>query len=184
MTPIYFATPAELRQWFEQHHEQEKELLVGFYKVGSGKPSITWSESVDQALCFGWIDGVRRNIGQDSYCIRFTPRKSKSNWSAVNIKKVEALQQQGLLHPAGQACFEKREEARSRVYAYEKAPVLLAEAYERRFRENPQAWDFFQSQGAYYRRVATNWVMTAKQEKTRLSRLETLIQSSEAGRKV
>jgi uncharacterized protein YdeI (YjbR/CyaY-like superfamily) len=173
-----------LRQWFEQNHDQEKELLVGFYKVGSRRPSITWSESVDQALCFGWIDGVRKSLDPDSYCIRFTPRKPKSIWSAVNIEKVAVLQQQGLMHPAGLASFDKREEDRSRVYAYETAPVQLAEAYEKQFRQNPTAWAFFQSQGAYYRQVAMNWVMTAKQEKTRLSRLETLIRSSEAGHKV
>jgi uncharacterized protein YdeI (YjbR/CyaY-like superfamily) len=184
MNPIFFATPADLRQWFENNHDREKELLVGFYKVNSGKAGITWPESVDQALCFGWIDGIRKTIDQESYCNRFTPRKPGSNWSAVNINKVAALQQQGLMHPAGLASFDKRTEDRSRVYAYEKTPAPLAQEYEKRFRENQKAWAFFQSQAPYYHRVALNWVMTAKQEKTRLSRLDTLIASSEAGRKV
>jgi uncharacterized protein YdeI (YjbR/CyaY-like superfamily) len=184
LTPTFFATPADLRHWFEKNHDREKELLVGFYKVGSDKPSITWPESVDQALCFGWIDGIRKTLDQESYCIRFTPRKPKSIWSAVNINKVAALQQQGLMQPAGLACFEKRTEDRSAIYAYEKAPVQLAAGYEQQFRENARAWDFFQQQAPSYRQVAMNWVMTAKQEKTRLSRLQTLIAGSAAGRKV
>jgi uncharacterized protein YdeI (YjbR/CyaY-like superfamily) len=184
MIATFFATPADLRQWFENNHDREKELLVGFYKVGSGKPSITWPDSVDQALCFGWIDGVRKTLDQESYCIRFTPRRPKSIWSAVNIKKVAALQQQGLMHAAGLASFEKRSKDRSAIYAYEKAPVQLAADYDRLFRANAPAWDFFQKQAPGYRQVTLNWVMTAKQEKTRLSRLQTLIAGSAAGRKL
>jgi uncharacterized protein YdeI (YjbR/CyaY-like superfamily) len=181
--PNIFASPAELRQWFEKNHDREKELLVGFYKVGSPKPSITWSEAVDQALCFGWIDGIRRSIDGESYQNRFTPRKPKSNRSGVNIRKVEALIAQGLMHPAGLASYALRQEARSRVYSYQMEPHQLAAEFEARFKANPGAWDFFQSQAPYYRRLCINRVMSAKQEKTRISRLESLIQKSAAGRK-
>ena len=119
MSPIFFATQADFRDWLEEYHELETELLVGFYKVGSGKPSMSWSESVDEALCFGWIDGVRRSVDAESYSIRFTPRKAKSIWSAVNIAKIEVLTAKGLMKPAGIAAFAKRDENNSKIYAYE-----------------------------------------------------------------
>ncbi|MBC7923465.1 MAG: YdeI/OmpD-associated family protein [Ferruginibacter sp.] len=183
MTPIFFATPSDFRAWLEENHHRETALLVGFYKVGSDKPSITWSQSVDEALCFGWIDGVRKSLESDSYCIRFTPRKTKSIWSAVNIRKVEELTNQGRMQPSGLAIFNQREESRSKIYSYEKEPVKLDEAYENKFRLNQKAWTFFQSQASYYRNRATNWVMSARQEITRVSRLDTLISVSEEERR-
>jgi uncharacterized protein YdeI (YjbR/CyaY-like superfamily) len=179
MKPIFFPTPADFRRWLEENHERETELLVGFYKVGSGKPSMTWSEAVDQALCFGWIDGVRRAIDAESYSNRFTPRRAKSNWSAVNIKKVEELTAQGLMQPAGLAAYEKREESRSKIYVYENAPKQFSDEFEKRFRANLKAWNFFEKQANWYKKQMVSWVMTAKQETTRERRLEKLIAASE-----
>ena len=145
---------------------------------------MTWSESVDQALCFGWIDGVRKSIDKDSYMIRFTPRRHGSIWSAVNIKKVEELTGQGLMHPAGLAAFGLRKEEKSRVYAYEQKTVKLSAEYEEKFRAHPQAWKFFQSLPPSYHKPAINWVMSAKQEATRLKRLDELIADSASGRRI
>ena len=162
-----------------------QELWVGFYKKSSGKPSITWPEAVDQALCFGWIDGQRKGIDDVSYTIRFTPRKPRSIWSAVNVKRVGELTAQGLMHPAGLKAFENRTEEKSGVYAYEQeTPAELDADYEQRFRANQTAWDFFQAQAAWYRRAAIWWVISAKKEETRLKRLATLIEDSERGRTV
>jgi uncharacterized protein YdeI (YjbR/CyaY-like superfamily) len=180
MEPIFFKTPNEFRKWLEKHHETEKELLVGFYKVGTKKPSMTWSEAVDQALCFGWIDGVRRSIDDESYCNRFTPRKPTSNWSAINIKKVEELTKAGLMTPAGQKAFELRKEEKSGVYSHE----ILDPAYEKQFKSNKKAWEFFNNQAPSYKKVMLHWIMSAKQEKTRLSRLEKAIRESELGKRV
>jgi uncharacterized protein YdeI (YjbR/CyaY-like superfamily) len=184
MKALFFSTSAELRTWFEKNHDKETEILIGFYKVGSGKKSITWSESVDQALCFGWIDGVRKSIDQESYMIRFTPRKANSTWSAVNIKKIEELVRQGLMKAEGLEAFNKRKEANSKIYSYEKEPVVLEKSYAKKLKANKEAWIFFQSQPLSYRKTATDWVMRAKQEATRLSRLAALINDSEAGMKV
>jgi uncharacterized protein YdeI (YjbR/CyaY-like superfamily) len=156
-------------------------LLVGFYKTGSGKRSITWPQSVDQALCFGWIDGVRRSVDAESYSIRFTPRKPKSIWSAVNINKVEELTAKGLMQPAGLAAYAKREESRSRVYSFENEEQVLKPEYEEQFKANAKAWAFFQAQAPWYKKVSLHRVMTVKQEKTRLSRLEGLIKACEEG---
>lgn len=184
MIPIFFANQIDFRNWLEKYHDKETELLVGFYKVGTGKPSMTWSQSVDEALCFGWIDGVRKSIDKDSYCIRFTPRRPKSVWSAVNIKKVEELTKLGLMQPAGIAAFAKREESKSRIYAYENEPQQLPADFEKLFAANKKAWAFFQKQAPYYRKLATKWVMSAKQEATRESRLARLIFESENERKI
>lgn len=184
MTPVFFAVQSDFRRWLRENHKKETELLVGFYKVGSHKPSLTWTQSVDEALCFGWIDGVRKSIDKDSYCIRFTPRKPKSIWSAVNILKIEELTEKGLMQPAGIAAFEKREENKSRIYAYEKEPVNLSLEFEKKLKDNEKAWKFFQAQAPSYQKIAINWVMSAKQEATRISRLEKLITNSEAGQKV
>ena len=184
LKPTYFATPSDFRKWLQDHHEHEKELLVGFYKVGSGKPSMTWPESVDEAICFGWIDGIRRSIDENRYCIRFTPRKAGSIWSAVNIKKVESLSKLGLMQPAGLAAYSKRSESKSAIYAYEKAPVALANNFQTRFKANKKAWIFFISLPPSYQRTAINWVMSAKQELTRLKRMEALISDSEEGLKI
>lgn len=181
MQPIFFATQEEFRKWLEKNHAKETELLVGFHKVDSGKPSMTWSQSVDQALCFGWIDGVRKSIDKDSYCIRFTPRKSTSIWSAVNIKKIEELTQQGLMHPAGIASFQNRQENKSKIYTYENEEVKLSPEFEKRFKANKLAWKYFQSLAPSYKKSSTNWVMSAKQESTRSKRLDQLIMDSEAG---
>lgn len=178
MTITFFAAQAEFRKWLEKHHKKETELIVGFYKVGSDKPSMTWSQSVDQALCFGWIDGIRKSIDKESYCIRFTPRKSTSIWSAINIKKVEELNKSGLMTPQGQKAFTLRTENKSRIYAHEKEPVNLAANYERQFKINKLAWNFFNVQAPSYRKVMIHWIMNAKQEKTRLSRLEKTIKIS------
>lgn len=184
MTPIFFEKQDDFRKWLEENHDKETELIVGFYKVGSGKPSMNWSQSVDEALCFGWIDGITRSIDKDSYCIRFTPRRAKSIWSAVNIKKVEELTKKGLMKPAGIAAFAKREESRSRIYAYETEPVNLSVDFEKQFKANEKAWSFFESQAPYYRKLATKWVMSAKQDATRRSRLARLIGESENKRKI
>jgi uncharacterized protein YdeI (YjbR/CyaY-like superfamily) len=184
MDPVFFPDKAAFRKWLEAHHQTEKELLVGFYKVASGKPSITWPESVDEALCFGWIDGIRKSINEDSYTIRFTPRKAGSIWSAINIKKVEELSKAGKMYPAGLAAFAKRSEQKSAIYSYEKAPVKLDTKFEKGFKANKKAWKFFHSLPPSYQRTAINWVMSAKQEATRLKRMQALIDDSEQGLKI
>lgn len=185
MRPMFFATPAEFRAWLAEHHASATELVVGFYKKGSGRPSITWPESVDQALCYGWIDGIRRGLDADSYTIRFTPRKPRSTWSAVNIKRAKELIDEGLMQPAGRAAFEARADDRSAIYSYEQRHgAVLAPGHEQRFRANPTAWAFFQAQPPSYRKVAVYWVTSAKREETRLRRLDTLIAHSAAGRRL
>jgi len=181
MTPLFFAKQADFRKWLQKNHQKQTELLVGFYKVGSGKPSMTWSQSVDEALCFGWIDGVRTSIDKDSYQIRFTPRKPTSIWSAINIKKMEELIKAGLMQPAGLASFEKRKEHRSKVYSHEKEAVAFTKDFTKKFKANKKAWKYFESLAPSYRKVSTHWVMSAKQEQTRLKRLNQLILESEAG---
>lgn len=180
----FFQRPADLRRWLEKHHDSESEQWVGFYKKGSGRTSITWPESVDESLCFGWIDGLRKSIDDESYKIRFTPRKAKSIWSAVNIKRAGELIELGLMHPAGLAAFEKREESRSRKYAYEQNSVGLGAAYLAKFKQNKKAWAFFQTQPPHYQRTAIHWVTSAKQEATRERRLATLIEDSAASLRI
>ena len=136
VTPLFFAKLSAFRKWLEKNHQKKNGLLVGFYKSSSGKKSITWPESVDEALCFGWIDGVRKSIDEESYSIRFTPRKPKSNWSAINIKKIALLNSKGLMHAAGIAAFECREEARSKIYSYEKEPVRLSAIFEKKYSDS------------------------------------------------
>lgn len=183
--PRYFSTPAAWRAWLEEHHASETELLVGFYKRGSGRPSITWPESVDQALCFGWIDGVRRSIDESRYTIRFTPRKPRSTWSNVNIKRMGELGELGLVHAAGHSAFAARDSKRSGIYAYEARRLAAFDAEaERRFKANGAAWSFFSAQAPWYRRTATFWVVSAKREATRAARLEQLITHSAAGRRL
>ena len=175
MTPTFFSSPLDFRKWLKKNHKKETELLVGFYKVNSGKPSMTWSQSVDEALCFGWIDGVRHSIDQESYQVRFTPRKPTSIWSAVNIKKMEELVTKGLMQPAGLKIFELRKENKSKLYAYEKEEVKFTTTFEKKFKANKVAWNYFQSLAPSYKKPSINWVMSAKQETTREKRLETLI---------
>ena len=183
MEARFFATPAELRDWFELHHADEPELVIGYYKKATGRPSITWQESVDEALCFGWIDGIRRRIDDESYCNRFTPRRLRSNWSAINIKRVGELIEQGRMTPAGLAAFEARDEARSAVYSYEqRRAATLDPEQERRFRAEGAAWEWFQSRPPSFRRAAVYWVTSAKKPETRERRLATLIEDAAAGR--
>ena len=167
-----------------KNHESADELLVGFYKKGSGKPSITWPESVDQALCFGWIDGVRRSFGEDGYTIRFTPRRAKSFWSLVNVKRAKELIAEGLMQPAGLAAFEKRDEKRTGQYAYERESAAFDKEMEKKFRANARAWKFFEAQPPGFRKQMTVYVMTAKQAETRERRLQRLIDASAAGRRL
>lgn len=178
MKATFFKTPADLRKWFENHHDKEQELLVGFYKRDSGKPSISWPESVDEALCFGWIDGVRRSLGETSYSIRFTPRRARSTWSAVNIKRVEELTKRGLMMPSGLRAFAARKENRSGVYSYEQRTADLPEPYQRLLKKNRAAWKFFEDQPPSYRKAANWWVLSAKKEETRVKRLDKLIDYS------
>ena len=180
----YFRTPSDLRLWFEKHHSTARELWVGYYKTNSGKPSITWPESVDEALCYGWIDGIRKRVDDTSYTIRFTPRKSGSVWSAVNIKRVQALVKQGRMQPAGRKAYQVRKEKRSGIYSYEQRSATLVEPYATRLRRNRAAWAFFQAQPASYQKAVNWWVVSAKQEATRLRRLEQLIADSADGRRI
>jgi uncharacterized protein YdeI (YjbR/CyaY-like superfamily) len=184
MNPHYFTSPIKFHQWLEKHHATSSELLVGFYKVGSGKPSIAYQEALDEALCFGWIDGIRKSVDEERYTIRFTPRKPTSNWSNVNIKRMQELIAAGRVQPAGLAAFEARTAAKSGVYTYENRPRQLPPEYEKIFRKNKPAWAFFQSQAPYYQRTACGWVMSAKKEETRLRRLATLIEDSAQGRRL
>jgi len=179
--PTFFAKQSDFRKWLQKNHKKESELLVGLYKVDSGKPNMTWSQSVDEALCFGWIDGVRKSIDKDSYQIRFTQRKSTSIWSAINIKKIEELTKQGLMQPAGLASFEKRTESKSKIYSYEKDKVDLTQDFKKQFKANKKAWDYFLSLAPSYRKVSAHWVMSAKQEMTKIKRLNQLISDSAAG---
>ena len=182
MKPLFFATAEELGAWLERHHESETELIVGFYKKGSGKPSVTWQEAVEQALRFGWIDGVRRGLDEASYTNRFTPRKPRSNWSLINVAKVEELKQRGLMAPAGLRAYEARTPERTGVYSCERSePAVLPAEFERRFRRNRPAWEWFEARPPGYRRTATHWVVSAKREETRLRRLQQLIDCSAEG---
>jgi uncharacterized protein YdeI (YjbR/CyaY-like superfamily) len=181
----FFAAPEDFRAWLAAHHATETELVVGFYKKSSGRPSITWPQSVDQALCFGWIDGVRRSIDDVSYCIRFTPRQARSTWSAVNVKRVSELVAQGLVAPAGLAAFERRADDRTAIYSYEqRTSAALEPEQERRLRADAAAWAFFAAQPNWYRRAATHWVTSAKKPETRERRLAQLIEDSRAGRTI
>jgi uncharacterized protein YdeI (YjbR/CyaY-like superfamily) len=183
--PRFFRTPADFRTWLHANHHRATELLVGFHKKGSGKPSLTWPESVDEALCYGWIDGVRRSLGQDSYTIRFTPRKAASIWSNVNVAKVEALLKAGRMMPAGLAAWARRDPVKTGVYAFERLEAAsFDEAAAARFRRARAAWRYFQAQPPGYRRLATHWVVSAKRPDTRERRLAALIDHSARGERL
>jgi uncharacterized protein YdeI (YjbR/CyaY-like superfamily) len=184
LKPKFFKSPSDFRKWLAARHANAKELLVGFYKKDSGKLSITWPESVDEALCFGWIDGIRRRIDDDSYSIRFTPRKTSSTWSAVNIGRAKELISAGRMTPAGEKAFAARKENRSGIYSYEQRCAELVEPYAGKLRRNKAAAKFFASQPPSYRKAANWWVLSAKQEVTRLSRLDKLISLSAAGQTI
>ncbi len=177
----HFATPAELRKWFTKYHADTQELWVGFHKKGSGKPSITWPESVDEALCVGWIDGVRKSLGEESYVIRFTPRKRTSIWSMVNVNRVAVLTAEGRMQPTGRAAFEARSHAKTGVYAFEQDKPELSVADICAFKKHKVAWKFFEAQPPGYRRQMSWRVTNAKREATRAKRLLQLIEASEAG---
>jgi uncharacterized protein YdeI (YjbR/CyaY-like superfamily) len=182
---VFFTTPGELRAWFEQHHADAPELLVGYWKKHTGRPGITHTEAIEQALCFGWIDSVGRRIDDDRYAVRFTPRRKGSVWSAVNIAAVARLTEQGLMHPAGQHAFDTRRPDRVAVYSYEQpADAALDEAQLALFRADEQAWAWFDAQPPSYRRAAVHWVVSAKRADTRERRLHQLITDSRVSRRV
>jgi uncharacterized protein YdeI (YjbR/CyaY-like superfamily) len=177
--PKFFATPAEWRAWLEVNHVRVEELWVGLHKRDSGKASITWPEAVDGALCFGWIDGVRKSVDDDCYKIRFTPRKPRSVWSAVNVRRAKELAELGLMRAAGLAAFAKHDASRSRRYSYEQRKTAkLPRALEEQFRECAGAWEFFRMQAPWYRWTCTWWIISAKKEETQRKRLDTLIECS------
>ncbi|MBE2182789.1 MAG: YdeI/OmpD-associated family protein [Anaerolineae bacterium] len=177
--PVFFETAADFRMWLEKNHQSETELWVGMYKKSTGRPSITWPEVVDQCLCFGWIDGLRKTIDEYRFMNRITPRKPTSNWSAVNIAKVETLTAQGLMYPAGLEAFSKRKDEKSRVYSFEQAKeAALNEEEIAQFQRHPEAWAWFESRPPGYRRKAIHWVISAKRAETRQKRLAALIEES------
>jgi uncharacterized protein YdeI (YjbR/CyaY-like superfamily) len=183
--PIFFANPSEFQVWLEKNHDKASEIWVGFHKKGSGKSSITWQESVDEALCFGWIDSIRKSVSNTSYANRFTRRKTRSTWSAINIKRAKELIRLGRMQPAGLEAFEHRSDDRSAIYSYEQRQTAkLSRDFEKRFRVNRKAWNFFQAQAPWYRRVAAFWVLSAKREETRLKRFAMLIEDSENERTI
>lgn len=184
MKPTFFRTQSAFREWLEKHHEKANELWVGYYKKDSGRSSITWPESVDEALCFGWIDGIRKSIDDTSYTIRFTPRKPGSIWSTVNIKRAQALIEQGQMRASGIKAFQNRRENKSGIYSYEQRKVELEEPYNELLKKNKMAWKFFQSQPSSYRKAISWWIISAKKEETRLKRLEKLVSYSTQSEKI
>jgi uncharacterized protein YdeI (YjbR/CyaY-like superfamily) len=184
MTPTFFRTPATFRRWLERHHASETELWVGFYKVKSGKAGMVYREALDEALCYGWIDGLVRRVDEDSYAQRFTPRKKDSTWSLVNVRRVQELIAEERMAPAGLAAFERRTDGKTGIYSFEQRPAQLPAAYAARLTANPGAAAFFAAQPPGYRRLATWWVLSAKKEETRERRLATLIQDSAAGQRI
>lgn len=183
--PTFFENAKAFHRWLEAHASSKTELLVGFRKVGSGRPSISWPESVDEALCFGWIDGVRKRIDDQAYSIRFTPRKPTSIWSAVNIAKVEKLRKEGRITPAGEQAFAHRQEHKSVVYAYEQAHTAEFSVQElRAFKQKKEAWEFFKATPPGYKKVMLHWVTTAKRAETRASRFATLISACVSGKRL
>lgn len=181
---IFFDSARAFRDWLDAHHDGESELILGFYKKGSGKAGISYAEARDEALCYGWIDGVRKRIDETSYLIRFSPRKPGSIWSDVNIKRFEELLAEGRMYPAGVTAFEARREDRSRVYSFEVGPKELEPEMEERFRAQPEAWDFFQAQPPSYRQPAIWWVISAKKAETRERRFEQLLADSAQGKRL
>ncbi len=180
--PRFFLTPAAFGAWLRKHSASRSELIVGFYKVGSGRPSMTWPQSVDEALCVGWIDGVRKRIDDEAYQIRFTPRTATSNWSAVNISRVEVLRSEGRMTPSGEAAFDRRIERKSRIYAYEqRAEPQLSEAEYENFARQHKAWSFWESTPPSYQRTMLHWVVGAKRRETRVRRLAKLITACSDG---
>ena len=184
MKPKFFSTPAGFRKWLEQNHDKASELIIGFHKKASGKKSITYPQALDEALCFGWIDGVRRKLDETSYVQRFTPRKPRSIWSLVNVRHVERLKKEGRMQPPGLEAYERRTPERTGIYSFENRPKELSPAYKKRFRQNKEAWKFFEEQPTYYKNLVIFRTMSAKKEETRIRRLEQLIECSAKGRRL
>jgi uncharacterized protein YdeI (YjbR/CyaY-like superfamily) len=184
MKPKFFSTPAEFREWLERNHDSASELILGFHRKASGKKSITYPEALDEALCFGWIDGVRKKLNETSYQQRFTPRKPNSIWSLINVNHVERLKKERRMHASGLAAYERRKPERTGVYSFENRPRELSPEFEKRFRRNKKAWEFFQAQPAYYKRLLIFRTMSAKKEETQLRRLEQLIEVSAKGERM
>ena len=182
--PTFFTRADEFRQWLILHHDEKNEVLVGIYRKGAGRDGMSYAEAVDEALCFGWIDGVTHKVDEVSYAIRFTPRRAHSNWSLTNVRNVSRLVKSGKMHPAGAKAFDAREEKRTGVYSFEQAAKELPPSYEQEFRSNAAAWKFFQAQPPYYRRLLTHKVVSPKQEATRRRWLNRLIEASAAGRRL
>ena len=183
--PAFFETPDAFRRWLAKNHATKTELRVGFYKTKTGTKSITWSESVDEALCYGWIDGVRKGISADAYEIRFTPRKATSIWSNVNVKKVAALEAEGRMQPAGRAAFARRLESKTGIYGHDRATeAVLPAAWQKEFEAKKKAWAWFAACPPGYRKIAIHVVMSAKKEETRRRRFESLLVCSSEGRKL
>ena len=184
MKPKFFSTPAEFRQWLEENHDKASESWIGFHKKSSEKKSITYPEALDEALSFGWIDGVRKKLNETSYIQRFTPRKPRSIWSLVNVRHVERLKKEGRMHESGLAAYERRTPERTGIYSFENRPRELSPAYEKRFRQNKKAWEFFEKQAPYYKRLVIYRIMEAKKEETQIRRLEQLIECSAKGERL
>ncbi len=184
MKPIFFVKPEDFRKWLEKNHQIKKELQVGYYKKASGKPSITWPESVDQALCFGWIDGIRHSLDEESYTIRFTPRQDRSHWSDVNIRRFKELMQQGLIEKAGHAAYSKMDIKNARKASFEQKEIKLPAAFESKIKAHKKAWTFFQKMVPSVRKPSIWWVISAKRDETKLRRLDILIRSCASGEKI
>jgi uncharacterized protein YdeI (YjbR/CyaY-like superfamily) len=184
MKPRFFANQTQFHDWIAKNHSLQKELLVGFHKKSSGKKSITYPEALDEALCFGWIDGVRKSLDENSYTIRFSPRKPKSIWSLVNVRHVERLKKEKRMQPPGLAAFDARDPKRTGIYSFENRPRKLSSKFQKIFRANKSAWEFFNAQAPFYKRTTAFWVMGAKKEETRLNRLRGLVDASARGERV
>lgn len=184
MKPKFFRTPSDFRKWLKTNHATARELWVGFYRKASGKPSIAWPESVDEALCFGWIDGIRKRIDEISYQIHFTPRRRGSIWSAINIKRAKELKKQKRMLPAGLKAFAARIENKSGIYSYKQRRAELEEPYAKTLKKNRSAWNFFQAQPPSYRKMMSWYIMSAKTEETRSKRFEKLMKASAKGKRL
>lgn len=182
--PLFFTAPNDLRKWLRQNHTKADELWVGYYRKGSGKPSITWPESVDEALCVGWIDGIRKRIDHESYKVRFTARRRGSIWSSINIRRAEALTNDGRMRPQGLKAFAARRENKSGIYSYEQRRAELEEPYQSLLRKNKAAWEFFAAQPSSYRKMIAWWILSAKREEARQRRLQKLIEASADGKRL
>jgi len=184
MKPAFFKSQTEFRKWLETHHAADRELWVGFYKKGSGKSGIGYKEAVDEALCFGWIDGIKKRVDESSYTHRFTPRLASSIWSAINLKRVKELIELGRVAPAGRHAFEHRDPKKAQLYSFENRPSTLDPALERTFTANAKALAFFRAQPPGYQKLVTFWIMSAKKDETRLKRLDALIKRSAEGKRL